>query len=99
MKSFDTKLCNEKLNLTYLVMCPAVENDLLLQFNSEKNIPDSNVIDTVSNNTKVVSSPCDNCIRRSVKKLSTVVAYLHHRSKECLTYLLIFSLNNEHSTI
>ena len=48
MKSFDTKLCNEKLNLTYLVMCPAVENDLLLQFNSEKNIRDSNVIDTVS---------------------------------------------------
>ena len=78
-------------------MCPAVENDLLLQFNSEKNIPDSNARDTVSN-TKEMGSPFDNYIRISVKKMSTALAYLRHRSKECLTYLLTVSLNNEMST-
>lgn len=55
MKSFDTTLYNEKLNLTYSVICPAVQNDLLLQFNSEKNLFQfSNVTDTVSNNVEEI---------------------------------------------
>ena len=74
MKSFDTMLCNEKLNLTYLVICPAVENDLLLQFNSEKKAPNSDVTDTVSNNAEHISSPCNNDIKISVNKLSIVTA-------------------------
>ena len=79
MKSFDTKLCNEKLNLTYLVICPAVENDLLLQFNSEKKAPNSDVTDTVSNNAEQRSSPCNNDIKISGNKLSTVTANLYLR--------------------